>query len=35
MVNWGKKEKNNPADFNDDGAVDLLDFNALMINFED
>ncbi len=33
MVNWGKAESGNIADFTDDGKVDIFDFNALMINW--
>lgn len=33
MINWGKKEKKNAADFNKDGVVNLKDFNVLIINW--
>lgn len=31
MADWGSREKGSAADLNDDGAVDLSDFNVLMI----
>lgn len=33
MINWGKTEPGNIADFNGDGVVDIFDFNLLMINW--
>lgn len=33
MVNWGKTESGNIADFTGDGKVDIFDFNTLMINW--
>ncbi|MEK7160516.1 MAG: hypothetical protein AAB724_00665, partial [Patescibacteria group bacterium] len=33
MVNWGKVNANNAADFNVDSKVDMLDFNWLMNNW--
>ena len=33
MINWGKKEENNIADFDGNGQVDIFDFNLLMINW--
>lgn len=33
MVNWGKTNANNVADFNGDGKVDIFDFNLLMVNW--
>jgi len=33
MINWGKTESSNVADFNSDGKVDIFDFNLLMINW--
>jgi len=33
MVNWGKTEVNNTADFNSSGTVDIIDYNILMVNW--
>ncbi len=33
MINWGKTESGNIADFNGDGKVDVLDFVMLMVNW--
>lgn len=33
MVNWGKTEPNNTADFDSSGTVDIIDYNILMVNW--
>jgi len=33
MADWGPQPGGSPVDYNNDGSVDLLDFNLLMFHW--